>query len=113
MKGLIIKGKYVDLILQGSKRWEIRSRKTLVRGRIALIKSGSGKVFGEVDLIDCMEIDLDQYNNYCKNLYGVEREKLPYEKTYAWVLENPLVYDNPVDYSHPKGAIIWVNLEKN
>jgi len=110
MKGLIIKSPYIELILSGKKKWEIRGSKTNVRGPICLIKSGSKKIFGEVTLVDCIELDLEMYNKYCLKLYGKEENKLPYKRTYAWVVENPVIYDTPKDYIHPLGAVIWVNL---
>lgn len=110
MKGLIIKPPYIDQILSGVKKWEIRGSNTSVRGRICLIKSGTKKIFGEVTLVDSFEIDLDKYNNYHKDLYGNCCESLPYKRTYAWVVENPYLYKEPVSYNHPKGAVIWVNL---
>lgn len=111
MKGLIIKEPYIDLILIGKKVWEIRGSNTSIRGRIALIKSGSKKIFGEVDLVDSFEINLAKYNEHCIKLYGKKEEKLPYKKTYAWVVRNPILYDKPKNYVHPKGAVIWVNLD--
>ena len=110
MKGLIIKEPYIDQILSGIKKWEIRGSNTSIRGKIYLIKSGTKKIYGEVDLVDSFEIDLEKYNEYYKELYGNSCESLPYKRTYAWVLEEPLLYDEPVPYIHPKGAIIWVNL---
>lgn len=113
MKGLIIKSPHIELILEGKKKWEIRGSRTNIRGKIALIKSGSKKVYGEVELIECIELDLETYNEYHKKLYGTRSEKLPYKRTYAWIVRNPIVYDRPISYVHPKGAIIWVNLDKN
>ena len=110
MKGLIIKEPYIDLILKGKKKWEIRGNNTKIRGKIALIKSGSKRIYGEVDLVDSFEIDLERYKKYCKDLYGYEEQCLPYKKTYAWVVENPLIYSEPKEYIHPQGAVIWVNL---
>jgi predicted transcriptional regulator len=111
MKGLIIKSPYIELILEGKKKWEIRGSRTNIRGTICLIKSGSKKIFGEVDIVDCVEIDFASYNNHCIELYGKKENNLPYKRTYAWVLKNPKVYDTPKDYNHPLGAIIWVNLD--
>lgn len=51
MKGLIIKSKWADLILSGEKTWEIRGSQTHQRGRIGIIKSGTGKIFGSVELV--------------------------------------------------------------
>ena len=110
MKGLIIKEPYIDEILSGIKKWEIRSSNTKIRGKIALIKSGTKKIYGEVELVNSFEINLEQYSEYCKDTYGYEAQNLPYKKTYAWVVEKPVVYDKAKPYNHPNGAIIWVNL---
>lgn len=110
MKGLIIKEPYINQILLGKKKWEIRGTRTKIRGKIALIKSGSKKIYGEIELYDCFEINIDEYSKFCENLYGKKELRLPYKRTYAWVLRNPIIYDKPKPYVHPKGAIIWVNL---
>ena len=110
MKGLIIKSPYIDQILDGKKKWEIRGSNTNIRGKICLIKSGTKKVYGEVDLVDSFEINLEKYNEYHKEMYGTVCDKLPYKKTYAWVLENACLYKEVISYNHPRGAIIWVNL---
>lgn len=110
MKGLIIKEPYIDQILAGVKKWEIRGSNTSIRGKICLIKSGTKKIYGEVNLVDSFEINLEKYNEYHKAMYGSAIDKLPYKKTYAWVVENPCLYKDPVSYKHPNGAVIWVNL---
>ena len=50
MKGLIIKSKWADLILNRDKTIELRSSNTNIRGTIGIIKSGSKKVYGTVDI---------------------------------------------------------------
>lgn len=50
MRGLRIRGPWIDLILSGGKTWEIRGSATRVRGLIALIESGSGTVVGVAEL---------------------------------------------------------------
>ena len=110
MKGLIIKAPYIDLILEGKKRWEIRGSNTNIRGRIFLIKSGTKRIYGEIDLVDSFEINLEEYNKYYMELYGCTCDSLPYERTYAWVVKNPVLYKEGVIYNHPRGAIICVNL---
>ncbi|WP_042150226.1 ASCH domain-containing protein [Paucisalibacillus sp. EB02] len=112
MKGLIIKSPWIELILDGQKTWEVRGSNTKIRGTVALIKSGSGKVFGELDLIDSIELTLEAYRE-SKKLHGIQSEDalaLPYKKTYAWILANPKIYKEPIPYKHPMGAVIWVNL---
>lgn len=52
MKGLIIDEPWIGKILRGEKVWEMRTTATAVRGRIALIRKGSGTVVGTANLID-------------------------------------------------------------
>jgi hypothetical protein len=54
MIGIVIKPPWIELILAGEKTWEIRGSRTAQRGRVALIKSGSGMIFGTVDLTECL-----------------------------------------------------------
>ncbi|MBH9964837.1 ASCH domain-containing protein [Rossellomorea oryzaecorticis] len=112
MNALIIKSPWIDRIFEGKKTWEIRGSNTKKRGKIALIKSGSGMVYGEVDLINSKELNLTEYQE-SRRFHGVESEAasvLPYQRTYAWVLDNPKIYKQPVPYKHPMGAVIWVRL---
>ena len=111
-KGLIIKSPWIDYILSGEKIWEIRGNATRIRGRIGLIKSGSGTLLGEVSIIDCLELDLQTYKSSShKHRIDFGLNSLPYKKTFAWVLDEPITYDKPIKYNHPWGAIIWVNLD--
>jgi hypothetical protein len=113
MKGLIIKPKWADLILSGAKTWEIRGSQTHQRGRIGIIKSGTGKIFGSVQLVDCIPLhgpdDVDMIIGN-QDKHHVPLGGISYLKPYAWVLEHPLVYPQPVGYQHPQGAVIWVNI---
>jgi hypothetical protein len=114
MKGLIIKSPWIEQILDGQKTWEIRGSNTKIRGNVALIKSGSGKIFGEVTIVGSRELCLEDYQE-TKRFHLVDSEKalqLPYKKTYAWVMENPVLYKEPIPYKHPMGAVIWVNLDR-
>ncbi len=112
MKGLIIRSPYIDDILSGVKKWELRGRRTKNYGTIVLLKKGTKTALGTVDIVDVKEITLDEYNdwNYRKDNGNLPVDKLPYKKTYAYVLENPRPFDKPKRYVHPRGAVIWVNL---
>jgi len=111
MKGLIVKPKWADLILYRNKTIEIRGSKTNIRGKIGIIKSGSKKVYGTVELVDCIKLD--------KNLYKLLRDKhkvdcpfdkLPYKEPYGWCFKNAKPFKNPITYKHKQGCVIWVNL---
>ena len=114
MKGLIIRAPWIDYILKGEKTWEIRGSNTSVRGRVGLIKSGTGTVIGTVEIKDSIELTLDDYreNSIKHGGDGQEALSLPYKRTYAWVLDQPSMFDEPFRYNHPMGAVIWVNLSK-
>lgn len=111
MKGLIIQDPHAHRIVEGSKKWEMRSRKTNVRGRIAIILAGSGTIIGEADLVGCGGPlkDADearsayQYHRV-KDIALLDKWRIP------WLLENVEKYDEPKPYNHPKGAVTWVNL---
>lgn len=112
MKGLVIKSPWIELILEGKKSWEVRGSNTKIRGKIALIKSGSGKVFGTAELVDCIPLKNEELSlHFHKHQIPEDRCNIvSYRNTHAWVLANPTVFKEPIPYSHPQGAVIWVNL---
>jgi hypothetical protein len=115
MKGLIIDEPWIDYILSGRKKWEIRGSNTKVRGSIALIRKGSGLVVGKCELADVkgpltlaeMQRELDKHR-IPKNVLELVFER--YSSPYAWILKNAKPLRKPVRYHHPRGAVIWVNL---
>ena len=52
--GLLVRRKWIELILEGKKTWEIRGRATINRERIALCACGSSQVLGEARIIDSL-----------------------------------------------------------
>ena len=108
--GLLIKKQYLDLILGGSKLWELRSRNTSRRGIICLIESGSGLIKGIADLNSTIKLDKTTYDdNYELHQIGIPYEDCRWNK-YAWEFDSVEVLDHPIAYQHPQGAVIWVNL---
>ncbi len=114
MKGLIIRSPWMEEILRGRKTWEIRGSRTKVRGRIALIRSGSSTVVGTCELVDVIgPLSLaDLERSVARHRVPVARLRagLPYIKTYAWVLREAKPLARPLSYNHPHGAVIFVNL---
>lgn len=110
-RALIVRKEWLDLILDGSKTWELRSRHTNVRGTIGLIEAGSGLVLGATNLVDSIgPLTTEAWRR------GVSKHKVPYRGceqlakkwNHAWVLEDAKRFDAPIPYLHPKGAVIWV-----
>lgn len=110
MNALIIKKPWIDLILDGKKIWEVRGSNTKIRGKIALIESGSGKVVGECEILDSISLDERTYKENIDKHLIENIIQMPYKKTYAWCIEKPQRYKEPKTYRHPKGAIIWVKI---
>lgn len=116
MKGLIIKPFWADLILDGEKNIEIRSSNTNIRGKIGIIKSGSKKVFGTVELIGSEELTEEKFNLWKdRHRLDISYAELIeiYPKPYAWHFANAERYNSPVNYNHKQGCVIWVNLSNN
>jgi hypothetical protein len=110
-RGLLVLKEPLDKILAGTKIWEIRGSATERRGPIALIESKSGHVVGTCDVVDVegplslAELQL----NAGRTVFQPNR--LPYARTYAWVVRNARRLSERVPYQHPSGAVIWVCLE--
>ncbi|GAA6153033.1 ASCH domain-containing protein [Pseudoteredinibacter isoporae] len=115
-RALIVRQPWIDMILAGYKPWEMRSAPTKVRGRTGLIEQGSGLIVGEVNLTDslpALTIEQAQHHRekHCLCLLGEKHETELLEKwRYPWILKNPLRYEKPVPYKHPRGAVVWVKL---
>lgn len=114
-KGLIIASPFVERILSGTKTWDMRTTSTKIRGRIALIRKGSGLIVGTAELVDSIgPLTQDQM------LATGERHRIEHDRVvsgavdkwrYAWVLRDIRVLARPVPYVHPSGAVIWVSLD--
>ena len=110
-KGLILLPQWAYLILNGRKTWEVRSSNTKIRGKIGIIASKTGKIFGEVEVVDSFPLTKELFEqNFDKHRIMCSYEELPPNYKWVWVMSNPIIYDTPIQYKHPKGAIIWVNL---
>ncbi|MGN8115376.1 ASCH domain-containing protein [Labrys sp. 22185] len=121
----MIREPWISQILMGRKTWELRGTPTKIRGRLALIRSGSGLIIGECQLDDCVGpvgfdtlIATGALSSHERD--DIEREgHAPYvavdgvtSKTFAWIVSRPILYSQPVAYNHPSGAITFVDLTK-
>lgn len=113
MNILIVKPKWAGKILHKNKIWEIRGSNTHKRGRIGIAMSGTGQVYGTVELIDSIPLTKELWeSNSDKHQVELSWDELLgiYKKPYAWVFasDKTEVYESPVPYLHKKGAVIWV-----
>lgn len=113
MRALIIRPEPLEQVLAGEKTWEIRGRRCRVRGEIALIAKGTGKVVGCCDLLGCQgPLTAEEFRRNARKagLRPAEAKLGYYRTTFAWVLGNVRRVEPPVPYRHPSGAVIWVQL---
>jgi hypothetical protein len=116
MKALIIDEPGISKILRGEKIWEMRKTGCRLRGRIALIKKGSGHVIGVAEVIDSRPPLCTREAYAAAELYHrvpPARQVQAFNGGWRtpWVLANARKLPRPVPYKHPPGAVIWVNLE--
>lgn len=109
MKGIIVKQPWADLILSGAKSWEIRSSHANFRGVVGIVSEGQW--IGTVEIIDSLEISEREFEQ-SRDMHRMPAgHQLKYKKTHAWVLFDPIKFDQPKSYSHKKGCVIWVTLD--
>lgn len=113
MKVLTIKEPWASLIINGYKKYEFRTWKTNYRGKI-LIHAGmsldrnmlekvknynltcsKGYIVGEASLVDCILVD-EEFNERLKNIDPIIYGNNSHIGTYAWKLENIIMYKNQI-----------------
>lgn len=114
-RGLIVRDPYASQLLNGQKIWEIRGRSTQIRGPVVIVKQGTGKAYGIANLVRVLgPLDLDDLVSSpevpSEERDELQRDGLPYRKTYAYVFTSPRWFRHPLPYRHPNGAVTWVRL---
>ncbi len=113
--GLVVADPWIGMLLDGSKTWEMRSRNAKVRGWIALIRKGSGQVYGIARLVDVsgplttseMAQSSDQHKIPASTYTVGEFSK----HRFAWKMAEARRLTKPIPYTHKSGAVIWVKLD--
>lgn len=81
MKGLIVKPEWAELILSGQKTLELRGSPTKIRGKIGIIKSKTGKVYGTAEIIDSVPLSEEAfYQTVDQHQVTCSYENIPYSK---------------------------------
>ena len=115
MQALVIDESWIGKILRGEKTWEMRKTACHKRGRIALIRKGSGLVVGTGEVAGSLpSIKTRQAYADAESFHGIptERQAAAFTDgwTTPWVLADTRPLASPVPYQHPSGAVIWINL---
>ena len=110
-RALVVKKKWLDLILAGRKTWEIRGSSTSKRGWIHFAESqAGGKLTGRARLVNCFPVPRSSFQRHYKKHYVPSLSMVPYVTPHAWVLEDAEKFEKPFEYEHKQGAVIWVDV---
>ena len=109
---LVVKKQWLDLILAGKKKWDIRASSTTRRGWIHFAEAqAGGKLVGRARLVDCLQVSKSMFMKHLSNHHVKSWPALPCKHVYAWVLEQAERYDIPFEYDHQQGAATWVKTQ--
>lgn len=131
MKAFTVYQPFAYAIVAGIKRYETRSRRTNIRGRVAVHAAAGapylipkkdpvavwaenktmetqkatqrGAVIGTVEIVDCVPVE-EVLNTL------TDRERLLGDYSpgrFAWVLENPIIFDEPIPAKGQQGWWKW------
>ena len=110
-RALVVKKRWLDLILAGQKKWEIRGSSTAKRGWIHFAESrAGGKLVGRVRLVNCKRVPNSDFLKHTKHHCVTDMKDVPYKHIFAWVVEQAERFQKPFVYKHRKGAVIWVKV---
>jgi hypothetical protein len=114
-QGLIIQAEPLEKILTGRKTWEMRSVHTKKRGRIALIKKGSGRIYGTATILGSLGpfTEVDMVANQDKRGMSTSRMREPQASKWrcAWVLGDVKPLAIRLEYVQKSGSVTFVNLD--
>jgi len=113
--GLIVRERWIDLILSGEKTWEMRSKPAPVGVWFGLIRKGSGAVCAIARLGSIGEPLVPE-----EMIASFEKHRIPETMIRSgevakwnipWVLSGVRRLRSPVPYCHRSGAVTWVKLD--
>jgi hypothetical protein len=115
MRGLIIREPWIDMILNGTKTWELRTQRTTLRGEIALIRKGSGQIEAVAHLVDSLHPLDPQGLADSVQFHGVPPSQqatvISNGWLFPWLIVDTRRLSSPVPYTHANGAVTWVDLD--
>ncbi len=112
LSAIPIREPWIYMILEGKKTWEIRSKNTIKRELVGLIRAGSQTVVGTAFLSDVIKITPALAKANAAKMGMTLKGALSCVGDNAWVLKDVVKFKNPVPYKHPYGAVTWVTLDE-
>jgi hypothetical protein len=115
-RGLIIDTPWIDHIIEGRKDWEMRAQPTAIRGWIALIRKGSGRIVALAKLVECGATLSPEEMIETFDHHRIPERMIRSGEVAKWVVPWKLaeisLLAQSVPYDHKNGAVIWVSLSE-
>ncbi len=103
---------YATMIVRGEKEWEIRKKKTNIRGKVYIISNGH--IIGSAKLVDVLgpfsAEELAEYKDKHKVDYEFLKDYSQGKMLYAWVFKDAEEFETKKPIKIPKGAQVWVRI---
>ena len=99
--------KWATLVLSGKKIWEIRTRNTNIRERIALGNTKTKCYVGYATIIDSIEMTITEilkHNNKHQANHFIKQYAKGRKTLFIWVLKDVVVEHEPKPYSYSTGS---------
>ena len=109
MEGLIVKQPFADLIINGQKSWELRS-KSAPEGKInkEILLLSKGEALGKIKITKCFKTTKEEIiKNTKKHQSEIDKNSDLYYN-HVWKIKVMKKFSSPKPYEHPMGARVWV-----
>ena len=106
----MVKQPWLELILKGQKKWEIRGQQYMKRGVVHLALSGSKSILGRVRIVGCREVLREEFARHHAKHRVPDIRSVPYDKIFAWTMTDPQRFEPPLRCEPHRGAVIWTQL---
>ena len=107
--GLILQEIWMNKILHGTKRWEIRGRHCRNRKKIALIYKNHA--YGTCEITDSFVTTKQMLEKNYKQHQVSDLNFIKYKTPHVWVLSNVQALAMPVKIQRKQGQVTWATLE--
>ena len=105
---LTLKPQWLQLVLHGGKRMEVRGTPTRKIGAtIYLMASRTQHIVGTATITGCVGPMTEEDWTSSRDLHKCDTNTLPYKKTYGWMLDNVRVLAQPIPHVRKRGAIVF------
>lgn len=128
-RALLVKEPWASQLVTGKKTMELRSTRCSFRENVAIARIGTSQIIGTCRIVDCKLVatrDLSTGNLVkapeCPSDFQVKFQlkwhemkdmMQNYNMIWAWIMEDPVRFECPLQFKRPKGAQVWFRLDRN